>query len=75
VAKSEVIAVIQAVAGVLAVDLNELHRTDASATDLAAGKPFDRLTAQVPRAGDNLTVAAELLLLDPRPAELGVMKL
>jgi predicted phage baseplate assembly protein len=75
VAKSEVIAAIQAVAGVLAVDLNELHRTDASPEQLALTRLFDVLTAQTPRAGTAVTVAAELLLLDPRPIQLGVMKI
>ncbi|HET8764716.1 MAG TPA: putative baseplate assembly protein, partial [Rhodanobacter sp.] len=74
VAKSEVIATIQAVKGVLAVDLNALHRTDATTEQLAHTTLFDRLTAQVPRAGTDVTVAAELLLLDPRPVQLGVMK-
>jgi predicted phage baseplate assembly protein len=73
VAKSEVIAAIQAVNGVLAVDLNDLHRVDATAEQLAVTTLFDRLAARVPSAGTNVTVAAELLLLDPRPVELGVM--
>jgi predicted phage baseplate assembly protein len=75
VAKSQVIAAIQTVKGVLAVDLNELHRIDATAEQLATTTLFDTLTAQVPRAGTNVTVAAELLLLDPRPVQLGVMKI
>lgn len=74
VPKSEVIATIQRVEGVLAVDLDELHRVDATAEELAATRLFDRLTAQVPRAGADVTMAAELLLLDPRPLQLGVMK-
>jgi predicted phage baseplate assembly protein len=73
VAKSEVIAAIQMTPGVRAVDLNELFRIDATAEQLAAGKLFDRLTAQTPRAGTDVTVGAELLLLDPRPVQLGVM--
>lgn len=73
VAKSEVIAAIQKTPGVRAVDLNELFRIDATAEQLAAGKLFDRLTAQAPRAGTDVTVGAELLLLDPRPVQLGVM--
>jgi predicted phage baseplate assembly protein len=71
--KSEVIAAMQGIAGVLAVDLNDLYRTDATAEQLAAGRLFDVLTAHVPRAGTDVTVAAELLQLDPRPLELGVM--
>jgi predicted phage baseplate assembly protein len=75
VAKSEVIAAIQRVKGVLAVDLDELYRIDATEEELAANnKLFDTLAAQVPRAGTGVTVAAELLLLDPRPVELGMMK-
>jgi predicted phage baseplate assembly protein len=73
VAKSEVITAMQAVPGVLAVDLNELHRVDATPEQLAVTPLYDRLVAQVPRAGTDVTVAAELLLLDPRPVQLGVM--
>jgi hypothetical protein len=73
VAKSEVIAAIQAVKGVLAVDLDGLYRTDATEEELAKSTLFDTLVAEVPRAGTSVTVAAELLLLDPRPVALGVM--
>lgn len=70
VAKSEVIATMQAVAGVVAVDLDALNRTD----NLTTGAPVrDVLVAFAPRAGTNVTLAAELLLLDPRPVALGVM--
>jgi predicted phage baseplate assembly protein len=73
VVKSEVITTVQAVPGVLAVDLNELHRVDATEEELAASRLADQLTAQVPRAGTDIKLAAELLLLDPRPVGLGVM--
>jgi predicted phage baseplate assembly protein len=68
VTSSEVIAVIQKVPGVVAVDLDQLYRTDAAAAGLEP-----RLIAETPRAGATDTVAAELLTLDPRPLELGVM--
>jgi hypothetical protein len=32
------------------------------------------LAAQLPRAGTDVIVGAELLLLDPRPVQLGVLK-
>jgi predicted phage baseplate assembly protein len=69
VALSEVIAVIQAVAGVIAVDVDKLHRFDAP----PALQPV--LTAAAPQTGDQGSVAAaELLLLDPAPLhELGVL--
>jgi predicted phage baseplate assembly protein len=73
VAKSEVITTMQAVPGVLAVDLNELHRVDATPQQLTVTPLYDRLVAQIPRAGTDVTVAAELLILDPRPVQLGVM--
>jgi predicted phage baseplate assembly protein len=86
VAKSEVIAVIQRVKGVLAVDLDELYRTDALEEELAVTKLFDRLVAQVPVSGapgagsfpsdtaGDVALGAELLLLDPRPIHFGIMK-
>lgn len=73
VAKSEVVAIAQGVAGVVAVDIDELHRTDAPVAELAAGRLHDVLVAQIPRHGTDLTVGAELLLLDPRPVKPGVM--
>jgi hypothetical protein len=73
VAKSELIAAMQAVKGVLAVDLDEFYRIDATAEELANTQLFDTLTAQVPRAGIDGSVGAELLLLDPRPVSLEVM--
>ncbi len=61
VALSEVIAAIQAVPGVVAVDLDRFARTDQA---LPAMQP--RLIADRPAMGaDGLVPAAELLLLDP----------
>ena len=67
VARSEVIAVMQNVAGVTAVDVDEFYRSDEPATL----KPL--LAADMPRPGSNNVVAAELLMLDPQPLALKVM--
>jgi uncharacterized phage protein gp47/JayE len=65
---SEVISAMQNVAGVVAVDVNKLHRSDQSEAW------NELLSAQAPRAGDDSSVpAAELLTLDPGPLELEVM--
>ena len=66
---SEVIAAVQAVAGVVAVDVIKLHRAGSPAT------LETRLLAALPEMPANGTVvAAELLTLDPAPMdELGVM--
>lgn len=68
---SEVIAVIQSVAGMVAVDVDALYRTDGLGGD-GLKQP---LSAAVPQPGAEGTVsAAELLLLDPGPfSNLGVM--
>jgi predicted phage baseplate assembly protein len=70
VALSEVVAVMQSVAGVVAVDVDKLFRFD----DTSAGLKM-LLPAAAPQAGDKGTVAAaELLLLDPSPLhDVGVM--
>jgi predicted phage baseplate assembly protein len=73
VARSEVIAVMQSVSGVLAVDLDAFYRVDATAAQLAQPMLADRLIAQLPRAGSNATRGAELLTLDPRPIPLEVL--
>jgi predicted phage baseplate assembly protein len=67
---SEVIAVIQNVAGVVAVDLNYLYRSDAGAATLET-----RLLAALPETlAGGAVAAAELLTLDPAPLDkLGVM--
>jgi len=65
---SEIIAVMQAVPGVLAVDVGALYRTREAAV------ANDRLLADVPEMGaDGEVAAAELLTLDPAPLELGGM--
>ena len=68
---SEVIGVIQSVAGVIAVDVDALYRTDGLGGD-GLKQP---LLAAVPQPGAEGTVsAAELLLLDPGPhSHPGVM--
>ena len=71
---SEVIAVIQAVPGVVAVDMDSLYRID----DVSeVGSRADVLIAATPQVGgtDYFLEAAEILLLDPdRPFDsLGVM--
>lgn len=68
VSRSEVIAVIQAVDGVRAVDLNLLYRLDQDADNYA------RLVAASPVASEGLTErGAELLTLSPAPPILGVV--
>jgi predicted phage baseplate assembly protein len=68
VALSEVMAGLQAVPGVDAVDVTKLYRVG-DAAELNA-----RLPAAMPQAGAEGTVqAAELLILDPSPIDLGVM--
>jgi hypothetical protein len=64
---SEVLAVMQAVDGVRAVDVDTLRRTDGTEVN-GLERP---LTAVLPHVGDEDTlVAAELLTLDPRPVAL-----
>jgi len=65
---SEVIALVQAVAGVVAVDADSLYRTGATV------KLNNRLEAELPHGGDPASLgAAELLTLDPAPIDLEVM--
>lgn len=70
VALSEVIAVMQSVSGVVAIDVDKLYRFD----DTSAGLK-SLLPAAAPQAGEKgIVAAAELLTLDPRPLhDLGVM--
>jgi predicted phage baseplate assembly protein len=70
VALSEVVAAMQSTPGVVAVDVDKLHRLDDTAAGLNALLP-----AAAPQAGDKGTVAAaELLTLDPGPLhDLGLM--
>jgi hypothetical protein len=64
---SEVIAIMQAVQGVEMVDVDKLYRVGESGLN-------DRLTADLPKKGENgEMIAAELLMLDPAPIELGVV--
>ena len=65
---SEVIALVQAVSGVVAVDVDSLYRTGATV------KLNNRLEAELPHGGDPASLgAAELLTLDPAPIDLDVM--
>jgi len=65
---SEVIALVQAVAGVVAVDIDSLYRTGATV------KLNSRLEAELPHGGDPDSLgAAELLTLDPLPIDLEIM--
>jgi hypothetical protein len=75
VGKSEVIAAIQHVHGVHGVDLDELHRVDASEAELANTRVLDTIVSDPPGpVGGGATLAAELLLLDPRPVQFGIMR-
>ena len=68
VALSEVMAVLQNVAGVQAVEISQLFRDD----DQPGLNPL--LPAATPQPGADLNLAAaELLTLDPRPVDLGIV--
>jgi predicted phage baseplate assembly protein len=69
VALSELIGVIQKVAGVVAVDVDYLYRTGLTR------QWHQLLVADQPKTGSELrtVAAAELLILDPRPITWGVM--
>ena len=73
VSLSEVVAVMQNVRGVVAVDVNAFFASEVNATATAA-ELKQRLAAKMPRAGGEQFLAAELLTLDPRPIALEVMK-
>lgn len=66
---SEVIAVIQRTAGVVAVDVDELYRTDEAVTPALHA----RLPAEQPRAGTEKVAAAEVLTLEPGAPDIKVM--
>jgi hypothetical protein len=69
VALSEIMAVIQSVPGVVAVDINALGRSDGVGGDGLK----NRLPAARPQLGDGASVApAELLTLDPNAIEIAV---
>jgi predicted phage baseplate assembly protein len=72
---SEVVAAMQAVPGVLAVDLDRLSRIDNVFKRRRLPLLSDALSAAAPSMQDDSTLlAAELLTLDPRPVQLtGVM--
>jgi predicted phage baseplate assembly protein len=72
VSLSEVVAVMQNVRGVVAVEVNAFFASDPNITTASALK--QRLEARMPRAGGDQFFAAELLTLDPRPVALEVMK-
>ncbi|MFC8681515.1 putative baseplate assembly protein [Microbacterium ureisolvens] len=74
-AKSEVIAAIQRVRGVVAVELDELHRVDASQAELAKTRVVDTLISAAPGpVAGGATLPAELLLLDPRPVPFRIVR-
>ncbi len=65
---SEVIALVQAVKGVVAVDIDKLYRVGKTA------KLNNRLEAELPHGSDPASLgAAELLTLDPAPIDVGVI--
>ncbi len=66
---SEVIADIQRTAGVVAVDVDELYRTDEAVTPALHA----RLPAAQPLAGTEQVTASELLTLEPGPLDIKVM--
>ena len=75
VARSEVIALLQAVPGVVAVQVDALRRTDAALFEAglvpAALRENSVLEAALPLVAEDATLlGAELLLLDPRPLAL-----
>jgi Baseplate J-like protein len=72
---SEVMAVMQSVPGVLAVDIDRLNRSDNVLVFRSRQLLPDSLSAAVPEMrSDGTLLAAELLTLDPRPVDLrGVM--
>ncbi|HLM55858.1 MAG TPA: putative baseplate assembly protein [Pyrinomonadaceae bacterium] len=66
---SEVVSVMQRVAGVVAVDVDHLYRVGI----FLFTKLFSRLPAAAPRPGTTKTFGAELLTLDPAPPKLEVI--
>ena len=68
VARSEIVAALHSVPGVVAVDLDTFHRVDQAET------LETELKASPPRAGASSDLGAELLLLDARPLNLTVLK-
>jgi hypothetical protein len=75
VTRSEVIALLQGVPGVVAVQVGSLRRTDTAlfvpAARLAVLRENAQIDAALPQVGSDASVlAAELLTLDPRPLDL-----
>jgi hypothetical protein len=68
VSQSEVIAAMQNVDGVIAVDLDNLYRTEDAGTGLN-----NMLASARPKQGDEKIISAELLIIDPRPIHLTQM--
>jgi hypothetical protein len=70
VMRSEVLAVLQSVPGVVAVDIDRFYRADSASPTSEL-----RLLAELPRASTgDATAPAELLTLDPSPLDyIGVM--
>lgn len=64
---SEIVSVIHTIRGVLAVDIDLLYLSDAKASI------NHELKSSLPVPGDEGTLSAELLTLDPRPIQLYVM--
>lgn len=68
VSKSEVVAAMQKVNGVIAIDLDKLYRPEDTIPGLS-----DLLIPASSRLGDNKIVTAELMTIDPRPIQLTQM--
>jgi predicted phage baseplate assembly protein len=75
VTRSEVIATIQNVPGVVFTDLDYLFRTNPVGGGSEVKTLENRLVAAAPQPGGSSTQAApaELLTLDPRPVQIGVV--
>jgi len=75
VTRSEIIALLQGIQGVVAVQVSALRRTDTAlfvpAARLAVLRENTQIDAALPQVGSDASVlAAELLTLDPRPLNL-----
>jgi len=65
---SEIVSVIHEISGVEAVDIDELYYSDEPSS-----LQYE-LRSSFPEPGDNATLPAELLTLDPRPVNLKIME-
>jgi len=65
---SEVIATLQRINGVVAVNVTGLYRSDQSAVQ------NEHLAAAAPRPGESKVLPAEMLTLDPQSLELGTFQ-